>query len=291
MTLDAYRKFLESAGHPVIRESDHLWYKLNRGVWIAFPLHRAIVPSRDEMRRLFRRGMLFRFIGDDTRAPHSYYLGCDRKPYDLAGLNSKARNQTRRGLEHWRLEEKSCAWLAEHGLELNRQTVRRQRRRASDYGDERWYRECLAAESVPGFSAWAVEGKAGCGAVALTYTMEGVVYILLQRSSPMELRTYPNNALTYLMTKHFLSRDDIHLVFYGLRPLAASSSLDHFKEGMGYRRFPVQECFVIHPWLRAALPFLGRAVNALSLVAHDEKITKASKVLHILNESWRAADL
>ena len=81
------------------------------------------------------------------------------------------------------------------------------------------------------------------GAVAVTFAMGDVVHILLQRSARCELGTYPNNALTFSMSEQLLKRPEMRTLFYGLRPLAAGDSLDHFKTGMAFRQIAVRATF------------------------------------------------
>lgn len=284
MNSEVYASYLRAIGHKVIQTDSAYWYDVYPRTFLAFPYQRPIDPGAAEKRELFRSALMLRFVAA-AGGVDSYYIACDQKPYGLATLSSKARNQTRRGLENWQVEEVECNWLAEHGAALNAETLARQGRRESDFDSNRWRRVCAAAAKYPGFEAWRAQQKDSTGAVALTFLMDDIAFILLQRSSYSNLNSYPNNALTFEVTQRMLARSNVRAVFYGLRALAATESLDHFKTGMGYREFPIRESFVAAPILRPWAPALRFAIARVPLLRSRESLKKLGAALTYCGES------
>jgi hypothetical protein len=282
MNIDIYCDFLRAIGHRVIQTASASWFDVYPRSYLAFPYHQAIEPGDTELRELFRSALMLRFTSE-SRGVNSYYVACDQKPYDLHSLTSKARNQTRRGLESWCVERVGCDWVAACGERLNAETLVRQGRQKSDFDSDHWRSFCGAAATRSGFEGWAATAKGKVGAVALTFVMGDVAYILLQRSARSELGTYPNNALSFTVTRELLGRPSIRMAFYGLRPLAASSSLEHFKLGMGYRQIPVMETVSTRPLLRPLVPAARLLISHWAVGTRSESIRKLAGALKLVN--------
>jgi hypothetical protein len=278
VSIDVYADFLTAIGHTVIQTASAFWFDVHSRSFLAFPYHDPIEPAKDELKELFRSAVMLRYVSKSSGV-ESYYVACDQKPYSLKSLTSKARNQTRRGLENWNVEQVGCDWMASHGERLNADTLLRQGRRQSEFDQRRWHRFCNAAATRPGFEGWAAVAKGKVGAVALSFVMGDVAHIFLQRSSGSELGTYPNNALSFRVTEELLGRPSIRMVFYGLRPLAASSNLDHFKLGMGYREVPIKECFSIAPRFMPFVPLARFAAGHLGSMMNNEAAKKFAVAL------------
>lgn len=278
IAVDVYADFLKAIGHAVIQTTSAYWFDVHSHCFLAFPYHHSIDPAKDELKELFRSAMMLRYVSKSSGVK-SYCIACDQKPYTLESLTSKARNQTRRGLENWKVEQVGCDWLAANGERLNADTLSRQGRRQSEFDQSRWKRFCNAAATRSGFEGWAAVANGKVGAVALSFIMGEVAYIFLQRSLGSELGTYPNNALSFGVTERMLSRPSIRMVFYGLRPLAASSTLDHFKLGMGYREVPIRECFSIAPHFKPFVPFARFAASRLGGALNNEAAKKFAVAL------------
>jgi hypothetical protein len=278
MNVEVYSDFLRAIGHTVIQTDSASWFDAYPRGFLAFPYHVSIDPTEAELRELFRIAVMLRFVSKSTGV-NSHYVACDQKPYTLRSLTSKARNQTRRGLDNWHVERVGCDWVAAHGKHLNADTLMRQGRRQSDFDQSYWQRFCGAAATRPGFEGWAAIANGKVGAVAITFVMGDVTHILLQRSARSELGTYPNNALSFRLTEQLLERPSVRIVFYGLRPLAAASSLDHFKLGMGYSEFPVLETFSARPLLRPLIPAARFFISHLARNNRIESIRKLAAAL------------
>ncbi len=281
MNADVYAEFLKTLGHKVIRTESAYWFDVYPRTFLAFPHHLAIQPSTNELKALFKSALMLRFVSIST-GTDSYYIACDQKPYTLETLTSKARNQTRRGLENWRVDSVGCDWVASHGENLNAQTLARQGRNESEFDQNYWHRVCTAAAKYYGFEGWAAVANDRAAAVAITFVMDDVAYILLQRSGRADLGSYPNNALNFEMTRRLLARPNIRMVFYGLRPLAAGDSLDHFKAGMGYRQFSIKESFSVAPAFRPLIPAVRLAINTFPVIkttGSGKKLASALKHL------------
>jgi hypothetical protein len=275
---DTYAEFLEAIGHTVIKTRSAYWFDAFPWTRLAFPYHLPIQPDADELRGLFRKAVLLRYVSESSGIP-SHYVACMDRAYGLGSLNTKARNQTRKGLEHWRVERVECKWLIEHGLPLNRDTLKRQGRPASSFSDDKWRRYCLGAAGRSGFEAWAAVSDTQVGAVLLAAQMGDVVHTLLQRSSTASLRTCPNNALTFAMTQDAMRRPEVRMVFFGLRALTVEEGLDHFKQNMGYQLVPIRERFHPAAPVRCFTRIAGGVVRQIARRSKSEKWNKMEALL------------
>ena len=193
-------------------------------------------------------------------AGDSWLFVCTDRNYDFHSLEKKARNQTRRGVESCKIEQLDFSYLAKAGQVLNEQTLHRQRRNNRNDVGERWIRYCNAASRIRDFQAWGafVEGElASCMVTAL---VEDYFSILHQSSLDKSLRHYPNNALIFTVAKLKLDCPKINSVSYGLKGLAQTSGLDHFKFSMGFVKRPFHPRLVINPVLRPILALGGKTL-------------------------------
>lgn len=243
-------QFLGRRGMRTARTASCWWYNEYRQerVYQAFPLHRLVSPSPQEVGEVFRRfpkAVAVRFLGPADGPGYGSVLWTRRRPYDLGCLHPKSRNQTRRGLE--KSEVRPLAWgeLVERGWEAHRDTAARHGRPAPDsLGFDAGLAEC------PAYEAWGAFVGGHLAAYLVTLWVEDWVHILLQRSASAYLKHSPNNALVYTVAREMFARPGVSTLTYGLDGLALRASLDHFKENMGFEREPVRQRFVVRPWLR-----------------------------------------
>ncbi len=256
MTVDNFAEFWRRQGHRVIETTSCSWYNIRPLVFIALPFHRCISPSRGESLRVLMGGpsLAIRFLNSGGTNGGLYV--CTNRAYDLSALEKKARNQTRRGLESCKVEQLDFDYLAVHGARLNEETCRRQGRYQQAVSGRAWRRYCEAAKHVPGFEAWGALVDGDLAAFMVTALVEDHFSILHQSSATDRLRYYPNNALTFEVTKLKVSCPQVACVSYGLKsPDSRTRGLEEFKSSMGFELRRVGDCVVFNPLLK---PFLWR---------------------------------
>jgi hypothetical protein len=200
----------------------------------------------------------------------------------LGALETKTRNQVRRGLEKNEVERIDFAWLAQAGWELIRETAGRQVRNA-DFADQaEWGRYCAAAAGIEDFEAWGAFGHGRLAAFLVGAQVEGYYYILHQASRTADLKNYPNNALIYLVTKLKMSDPGIQVVSYGLDSLEDTPGLKNFKQRMGFYRRPLNQKILINPmgtWLKSKV-VKTMVMHLLKQYPRNNYLRKIAALLH-----------
>ena len=102
----------------------------------------------------------------------------------------------------------------------------------------------------------------------------------------------PNNALVFYAARHYLVKEKLRVVDYGLSSIQAVSKaegLHSFKVGMGFEPIPVRRVFVVNPMLR---PLVNRVswklVNGmLKLSPRHRVLKKAEGALRVALEQYK----
>jgi hypothetical protein len=115
-------------GHRVVHTSSACWFNVSPGIYTNFPYHLAIEATVKEIDQVLgMRGLAARYLCSIENGQPSYRIVCDKKNYDFSSLSTKARNQTRRGLERCQVKRLGFGKLDELGaMAVNRDTRLRQ---------------------------------------------------------------------------------------------------------------------------------------------------------------------
>jgi hypothetical protein len=255
---EIFAEFLARQGYHIFETESCFWYNAQPGFYFYFPYHRLISPSIEEMNRLLWGrpciGARF-FVPLNGVGRNSYLIVCSNKNYDIISVDAKyARRQTRRGLENFEIRQIDFGYLASHGCKINYDTMMRQGRDPRKWNEKYWRQYCLSAQGLEGFEAWGAFTGKHLAAFLVAFQMEDYFTILNQSSASEYLRSYPNNALVFYVTKHKLASEMVGHVSYGPESLDAPASLDKFKFRMGFTKSPMKQKIVFNPVLR---PFVN----------------------------------
>lgn len=264
----AYCEFLELQGHRVVQTRNTVWVDVRQKVFQPAPPFHLQSDQASEGPEALRKagGIACRWFTPATinsvtnQATNYASVYILRPPYDLTRIQSKARNQTRRGLE--RVQVRSVTFdtsVERQAFPVYADNVERLglfkntgqlKHRWAEWVNSLSYSRCtefwgawdgdlLVAFSVVVFSPWGAE-------------------IVCQRSLASYLSHYPNNALVFSIAISVFQRG-VGLLSYGLGEFGSGEvGLDHFKKGMAFEEIPLQEHFCWHPALR----ILGRLMTA-----------------------------
>jgi hypothetical protein len=201
---------------------------------------------------------------EDSGYP-SYRVICRNKDYDLPSLSSKARNQTRRGLENCTISRVEFDFLAREGFDLFTSTLVRQGRKIPKDLKNYWTTYCTNAAKTQGFDAWGAFFNDKLAAFIVAFEMEGCYNIFIQRSLREALKYYSNNALVFTVTQEALARPEIEEVSYGFESLQQElEGLIHFKVGMGFIKQPIKQRITLRPSLRPVLGLSGPFISHIA---------------------------
>jgi hypothetical protein len=259
METEQFAQLFARQGYRTVKTKSSLWYEIHPLCWQSIPYHKVAEPSAAEIRRLFFKhfSLLIRFFSESRHgALPGHMWVCDCRDYDFAALETKTRNQVRRGLEKNAIEPVDFAFLAKAGWELIRDTAGRQARNADFARQSDWDRYCAAAAGIEDFEAWGAFWHGRLAAFLVGANVEGYYYILHQASRTADLKSYPNNALIYQVTKFKMRDPAIQVVSYGLDSVEDNRGLRTFKQGMGYYLRPINQKILINPlgkWLKSKI--------------------------------------
>lgn len=262
----AYCEFLELQGHQVVQTPGTVWVDVRRKIFQPAPPFHLQREQASEAPAALRQAsaVVCRWFAPASTGSDAHQAGgyasvyVLRPPYDLARIQPKARNQTRRGLERVQVrsvefdapvERQAFPVYADNverlGLFRNAGQLKRRwaqwvnslaRSRCAEFWGA-WEGDQLVAFSVVVFSPWGAE-------------------IVCQRSLASHLSHYPNNALVFHIANSVFQRG-VNVLSYGLGEFGSGEgSLDHFKKGMAFEELRLLEHFCWHPGLRFLNPVL-----------------------------------
>ena len=237
-------------GHKVISTESSYWVKLNSNIYQAFPYHKLITPSADEIQNFFRQSHAlaarYSIPINQPIGQLSYHVIYDQEKYELYDLPKKVRHDVTKGLQYGSYESIPMSRLAFEGWFLRKETLIRQGRQKAESKDF-WESMCLSADGLKCFEAWGALHEGILVAALLACTIGDTVSIFYQQSRTQHLKYGINNALTFTFTQEVLNRPEIRCIFYGLHSLDAPASVDEYKFRMGYSAYPVRQRVIFNP--------------------------------------------
>jgi hypothetical protein len=250
--IESAAEWLRRRGHRLVFSPSACWYDASPGVFQAFPYHRIINPTEDELRHVFRKGraVALRYSAPLAAAAGkiSYHVTCANSSYGLDQVSRQTRQNIRKGMDYAVIEPISFARLAEEGWALRAETLARQGRLRAE--NEAWWKKlCLSAHGLPGFEAWGASHNGRLLAALIAYLARDCYLMLYQQSLTAHLKFGINNALGFVFTRAALAKPGISKLFYGFESLDASEKVDEFKFRMGYVAEPVRQRVLFHPAL------------------------------------------
>jgi len=257
MNVENYRRFLEAIGHRVIASPSGYWFDISRRFYESIPPFRVIAPDRAEIDALLRQ---HRLIGVKYCAPqdhfgkHSWIYICRDKDYDLKSLHPRMRNKVRQGLRQCTVRRLTFDYLRDHGMPLNRDTLKRQGRDDAVLSQPaRWARLCQFGQHIEGTSAWGAFVSDRLAAYMIAFVINGYSNILYQMSRTDLLGSRANNALAFVATREMLASPGIQGVSYGQASIRELPGLEEYKLRLGYEKWPMRYVVVLHPLVRLTL--------------------------------------
>jgi hypothetical protein len=285
MTPDDLARFFTSNGQRVERTRNAFWYTPSPTAWSIFPYRDYPHVMEDDFEAVFRaskRTAVARTIDsevDPTLANRALYI-CDTSDYQLSTLSSNTRSKVRRGLSSNEIRRTDLDELGELGAALHESTLRRQGRRVPKKAAETWHRTCASAKGA-GFEGWGAFHEGRLVGLVLAFEFDGRYHLSSIRSDADALKSYPNNALIYTVTKDALERPEVFDVSYGLESVQHGlEGLDSFKLSMGFARQPVRETIRLRPGLdRFRRPAARIATSLAARFPERDEFRKAAGIL------------
>jgi hypothetical protein len=279
---EALARFWEARGHLVLDVAGAYWVPFSRRMHASVPWQRTLDPDPEPLVAALREHRLLgvRYpSAHDTGVRTAVYV-CPVSSYGLARVQRKRRSQVRRGLERCELRAVQPDELLRDGLELNRDTMRRQRRFDPEFGDAaRWGRFVRAACSTPGISVHGAFTSGRLSAYQIACRDGAWVHHLYKMHRTADLPTHGGTALEFRMLELAALDPGIEAVTTGVAALFRGDSLHQVKTDLGYGLLQIHLGVQLHPavdrlakstagqLLSAATPALGAKAHAQATAA------------------------
>ncbi|MFM7057720.1 MAG: hypothetical protein ACKO2P_12445 [Planctomycetota bacterium] len=291
-----YAEFLERLGHTVREANGVYWYNVFSHAWTCFPLETQLSPAEIDLHGILGddRGGIVRYCCRVDEGVGGFRHVVSGRDYDLKSLESKARNQTRQGLERCVCGPVDGPEIAREGIELHAETLIRQERRLSAGYEAYWLRYFQAVSVCPSATVWTSRCDGQLAAFLISFKIGSVENICIVRSRAELLRNRPNNALLFTFLQWALQRDDTSEVCIGLQSLQSQlSSLEVFKRCMGFRDEPIGQRIEMQTPLGITVPlfaarlagniagrmggeYAARLAGALAIYSSQPRIRRAA---------------
>jgi hypothetical protein len=263
-----YAEFYERRGRRIFEGAGHYWNEVPGRMLMSIPYQEQMNPPPEVIRELLGRTNHFgaRYLCPaGIGLSGGLYLRRSR-PFDIMSVQSRKRNLIRKALSRCVVREVKKVELEAQGLAINLETMERQGRFDPEFGREKPWRRlidaCYRSRGVKVMGSFAQDALA---AYAVTLEEDNCLHILHQFSANRFLNEYfPNDALTFTITKSGMDNGDVESVSYGVAGLTKGDTLHDYKLRNGYEFIPYGYAFVLHPsinWLLA---------NAVSIAAVEK---------------------
>ena len=257
-SLSAYSDFLRLKGHRVIETPSSLWIDVRPSVFQIAPPFDFDHIQKDDANEVFKSKnvLVCRWFsarnGESNQDVGSTILYVAHPPYDLAHLEQKARNQTRRGLERVEVRKMALDETTERlAFSVYSDNVKRLGlMRSEEQIKAKWRNWVNAITKSSCAEFWTAWHERSLVAFTVTVQTELGTELVMQRSAYSALALYPNNALVYTVTRDAFARGS-KLVSFGLSSFGGEKEgLHRFKINMNFKAVSLREHQLWHPWVR-----------------------------------------
>lgn len=254
--LAAYVKSLESTSG-VVWVGDLPWQLQGHALRPLWMPHQRQAVNRDAVRvALARTGAAFAqwTEGWDTPPGGWWYICCDDSEYDLGRLPKGPRYDVRRGLDRCEVRRLDPDWFAQNGYPVYQAAFRH-------YGAKPPLSECGFVDEFkknarfPGRETWGAFVAGHLAAWESCLVVGDASFSSSARSDPAYFKARPNNALVYVLTRHYLRDRSMKYHSAGARVLLHRTNVQEFLGRMGYRR--------VYCCLRLEVGWKGRLLRTL----------------------------
>jgi len=215
-----------------------------------------------------------------------WWVCADAADYDMAQFKKNARYDIRQGLKNCTVRRVEASWLAENGYAVYAAAFSRYGTEPNLKTSKKFADEVLWAGGYSGRENWGAFIGDQLVSFASCIVIDNAVLFSWAKADPEQLKHFPNNALYYELTRHYLCDRKFQYVADGARVIRHETRMQDFLEKMGYRRIycplrveasPLLQAVVrsgVHRWgrwlgvvkqLRGKLDNLGQVAKLLKI--------------------------
>lgn len=237
LTVNEWAKYY----HNIVWIDDSPWELRNRLLIPVAPPHTIMNINREKLKEaLFKTKALLAYWTDNWNSQQSqwWWTVCDLKNYDIEDIqNPTGRRGIRKGLENCSINLIEPEKFVELTYQIYFKSLLSYNVPESKIISYKEYNETIINQSkYEGFELWGAFVKDKLAAYATCLVIDNVASFGSTKSDPEFHKYYPNNALFYHLTKHYLGEREFSYVTNGPRTLLHSTSINDFLIKMGYRR-------------------------------------------------------
>ena len=246
----ALAQFLELRGYRTFEAIGTRWGHYRGPFFASLPNHLRIAPDPREIREMMRQHRIpcLRFPSATGRGvPLGLYV-CNPREYALEKLPRQFRRHVTRGLEASTIRPVEQAELLRDGLQLNLDTMERQRRYDKEFGDPTaWKRFVDAVYRSPGVKVTGAFVDGRLSVYLVSCQQDGCVHMLYKMSRAADYSLPVRHALDYSIVTEAASDPSIELVENSFSSLLPNEGLDAYKRHMGFSIEPYHLSIYLHP--------------------------------------------
>ncbi|MFB3778147.1 MAG: GNAT family N-acetyltransferase [Bryobacteraceae bacterium] len=266
-------RFFALRGWRVVPMGDTSWAWSGSGPrWLmSLPEHRLPQATAADLADLLRHEKMLALRYPSQRGPGlpgGLYI-CRDKDYSIRNVSRGYRSAVKSGLSHCEIRPLLAEELLAQGIECNRDTMLRQRRRNTEFSEPtRWRRFVEAAWSTPSVEVTGAFVDGRLAAYQVGCLDSGCWNIAYAFSRAALLQHHPNHALMFSTLERMLRRPDVEAVCAGPKTLLVEDGLHDFKTRLGFELEPHQVVIRFHPALEGVLAStpVMRAAKALRTI-------------------------
>lgn len=249
-----FAEYLRSRGIPVFEAGGIYWRAFN-GILAPVPSAPCYAKlSHDEAKNLLKRSgaYLLRYSSDPCECETEWwYIVCDS--YNQDRLNSKVRNQIKRGYRNCSVRIIDAHWLAEHGYECYSSAFSRYKN-AIPVSKEIFYNSTFGSAKGP-YEYWGVFVEDQLTGYSQCIIEKNVVTTNVIKYHPSFLQYYTSYALVNSMINHYVV-DLGMMISNGTRSTAHDTNMQDFLLKLGFRKQFCRLNIVYQPWLKFTIQTL-----------------------------------
>lgn len=217
------------------------WEMRNQLLIPVAPPHTIFNINREKVKQAIRKNKaLLAYWTDNWNSEQSqwWWTVCDMRNYDIENIqNLNGRRAIRKGLENCQINQIEPDKFAELTFEIYFKSLISYNVPETNIIPYNKYHEMIINQSnYKGFELWGAFVKGKLASYAICLVIDNVALLGSTKSDPEFHKYYPNNALFYHLTKHYLIERKLSYVTNGPRTLLHSTSINDFLIKMGYRR-------------------------------------------------------
>ena len=225
---------------PVYTVGNSPW-RLYRGILEPIaPPHMVGLVDRQEVHSVMQESgaLMARWIdGWDTDACDWWYVCCDDPNYDIHMIPSKSRRKViRRGLSRCEVRTISPEEFAATGHAVYKAAVSRHAGRDHIASQEEFVKGIEKAAELNAWEIWGAFYNGQLAAYVVCLVIEDAVIKSSSKSDPHLLKVNPNDAVSFVLTKHYIRENKARYVSSGARSIYHETNVQNFMLTHGYRQ-------------------------------------------------------